>query len=110
MIAYLAELGSPTLVVLTKVDKLKRNERAASIRRALESLELEDSQLLPFSSRTGEGRDDLLDALESLVTGPRSEASPGREVRDGELPETLGDPEPGSGDEPGPGSGDEASS
>ena len=69
MVGYLAEVGLPTLVVLTKIDKLKRSERARSIRRALEVLELDESQLLPFSSKTGEGREELLDALEEIVTG-----------------------------------------
>jgi GTP-binding protein len=72
MVAYLAELGLPTLIVLTKVDKLKRSERAASLRRALDTLELDESQLLSFSSKTGEGRDELLEALEEIVTGAPS--------------------------------------
>lgn len=68
MIGYLAELGVPTLVVLTKVDKLKRSQRHDAIRRATERLGIDEVQLLPFSSKTGEGRDDLLDALEDLVS------------------------------------------
>lgn len=67
MIEYLATVGLPTLVVLTKIDKLKRSERAKSISRALTTLQIDESQLLPFSSKTGEGRDDLLEALEGLV-------------------------------------------
>ena len=69
MVHYLAEIGLPTLVVLTKTDKLKRSERAKSIARAMADLELEEEQLLPFSSKTGEGRETLLEALEELVTG-----------------------------------------
>jgi GTP-binding protein len=68
MIAYLAELGMPTLVVLTKVDKLKRSQRDEAIRRSLDRLGLHESQVVPFSSKTGEGRELLLDALEDLVT------------------------------------------
>lgn len=67
MVAYLAELGVPTLVVLTKIDKLKRNERSRSVARASQELGVEESQLLPFSSKTGEGRDTLLEALEDLL-------------------------------------------
>jgi GTP-binding protein len=70
MVAYLAEVGLPTLVVLTKTDKLKRSERERSFRRAQESLGLEDTQILPFSSKTGEGRDALLEALDELVSEP----------------------------------------
>ncbi len=67
MVEYLAGVGLPTLVVLTKIDKLKRIERQKSIERALEVLEIDEAQLLPFSSKTGEGRDDLLSALRGLV-------------------------------------------
>jgi GTP-binding protein len=68
MVSYLGELGLPTLVVLTKVDKLKKTERQHAIPRAAEALGIEESQLLPFSSKTGEGRDELLEALEELLT------------------------------------------
>lgn len=67
MVGYLAELALPTLVILTKIDKLKRRERAESMRKALEVLALDQDQVLPFSSKTGEGRDALLDALERLM-------------------------------------------
>jgi GTP-binding protein len=67
MVEYLGEVGLPTLVVLTKTDKLKKRERTQSIVRALEELDLEEAQLVPFSSKTGEGRDLLLEALGELV-------------------------------------------
>jgi GTP-binding protein len=74
MVSYIADIGLPTLVVLTKIDKLKQSERKASISRALETLEIEESQMVPFSSKTGEGRDTLLEALDELV-GPPGDAS-----------------------------------
>jgi GTP-binding protein len=67
MVSYLAERKLPTLVVLTKMDKLKKAQRKTSIATAMEQLGLDDEQLLPFSSKTGEGRKELLSALESLV-------------------------------------------
>lgn len=70
MVAYLAELGVPALVVLTKIDKLRASERALAIVRALEALELDESQLVPFSSKTGEGREELLSAIEDLIAVP----------------------------------------
>jgi GTP-binding protein len=75
MVTYLAELRLPTLVVLTKIDKLKRGERAKSVRRALETLDIEESQLLPFSSVTGEGRQELLEALNEIVLGGTTAAA-----------------------------------
>ncbi|HBV05323.1 MAG TPA: YihA family ribosome biogenesis GTP-binding protein, partial [Gemmatimonadetes bacterium] len=71
MIEYLANVGLPTLFVLTKFDKLKRDERQIAVTRALETLGVDESQLLPFSSKTGEGRDDLLSALGRLINQER---------------------------------------
>ena len=71
MVDYLATVGLPTLIVLTKFDKLKRGQRQISVTRALETLGTDESQLLPFSSKTGEGRDDLLSALEKLIDQER---------------------------------------
>lgn len=67
MVSYLAERKLPTLVVLTKMDKLKKAQRKTAIATAMEQLGLDDEQLLPFSSKTGAGREELLSALESLV-------------------------------------------
>lgn len=60
---YLAELQLPALIVLTKADKLKTLEKAKMIRKTLDELGLDLDQVIPFSSRTGDGREDLLDAL-----------------------------------------------
>ena len=71
MVEFLAALGTPTLVVLTKVDKLKRSERKGRFGDMAKKMELELDQVLPFSAVTGEGRDVLVEALESLLeTGP----------------------------------------
>lgn len=72
MVGFLAELGHPTLIVLTKVDKLKRSQRRKKIQATAGKLGLEMEQILPFSAVTGEGRDELVAALESLL---REEAS-----------------------------------
>jgi GTP-binding protein len=69
MVQYLAEVGLPTMVVLTKTDKLKHSERVGAVSRAVETLNIAEEQLLPFSSKTGEGRDTLLEALDELVGG-----------------------------------------
>jgi len=69
MVSYLAELGVPTVVVLTKVDKLKKLEREHAWQRALQELGVDESQMIPFSAKTGEGREALLDALSDLLAG-----------------------------------------
>lgn len=69
MIEFLGAIGMPTLVVLTKVDKLKATERAKRLRAASEQLGIDEDQLMEFSSTTGEGRDLLIESLEHLLTG-----------------------------------------
>ena len=70
MIEFLASLGIPALVVLTKVDKLKKAERAKRLSSTVQALELDMDQVVPFSSQTGEGREVLMEALESLLREP----------------------------------------
>lgn len=67
MIEFLASLEIPTLVVLTKTDKLKPNARSERVRSIATELELDMEQVVPFSAHTGEGRDTLLSSLEALL-------------------------------------------
>ncbi len=67
MVEFLATRGLPTLVVLTKMDKLKRMAREGSVAAAVERLKIDEDQVLSFSSKTGEGRDELLTALDDLI-------------------------------------------
>ena len=67
MLDFLAEVEVPTIVALTKTDKLSKaaaRESAVEIARALA---LEAEQVIPFSAHTGEGRVELLEAITSLV-------------------------------------------
>ncbi|HEX6628569.1 MAG TPA: ribosome biogenesis GTP-binding protein YihA/YsxC [Gemmatimonadaceae bacterium] len=70
MLDFLADVEVPTIVALTKTDKLSKTaarERAAEIARALA---LDTDQVIQFSSQTGEGRVELLDAIIELVEKP----------------------------------------
>jgi GTP-binding protein len=67
MLEYLARLQLPALVVATKIDKLTRSRRARDLPELTRELGLEDEQVLAFSSKTGEGKDDLLAALGHLL-------------------------------------------
>src|SRR6266550_5166110 len=75
MLDFLAEMEVPTIVALTKTDKLSKaaaRERAGEIARALA---LETEQIIPFSAQTGEGRVELLEAITDLVdAGPDESA------------------------------------
>jgi GTP-binding protein len=68
MLEFLASLEVPALVVLTKVDKLKGTGRANQLQGIVRELEMDMEQVVPFSAHTGEGRDPLLEAVESLLT------------------------------------------
>lgn len=68
MLALLDEAEVPTLIVATKVDKLKRSERKRNVERIREAFALdEDALIIPFSSITGEGVKDILDLIEELA-------------------------------------------
>lgn len=67
MVAFLAALQLPTLVILTKIDKLSRSERTGKEDEAARALGLDAEQILPFSAKTGEGRETLLGALDHLL-------------------------------------------
>ena len=64
MLAILDEAEVPTMIVATKIDKLKRGERKKNLDKIRGTLELdEEAVILPFSSETGEGRKELWDYL-----------------------------------------------
>ncbi len=67
MLEFLSDLGVPALFALTKADKLTRSERGAQVHRIMEELGAEPEQVIPVSILTGEGRQELLDALEALI-------------------------------------------
>lgn len=69
MIAFLADLGVPTLFALTKVDKLTATQRTERVRAIMDELEAGEEQVIPFSAVTGEGRDELAAAVAALVAG-----------------------------------------
>ncbi len=70
MLDFLAEIGAPTVVALTKVDKLKPRQVQERVHAIAVALRLEDDQMIPFSAETNLGRDDLAEALVSLVGQP----------------------------------------
>jgi GTP-binding protein len=63
----LAESERPVLAALTKSDKLPRAQRAAQVRALARELELPEDQVQPTSSRTGEGLQDLADAMLRII-------------------------------------------
>ncbi|HEU4878530.1 MAG TPA: ribosome biogenesis GTP-binding protein YihA/YsxC [Gemmatimonadaceae bacterium] len=72
MLDYLAELELPTVVVLTKTDKLSRQAADEQVNAIMKNLSLSREQTIPFSSATGLGRDELAEAVASLVDVTRN--------------------------------------
>jgi GTP-binding protein len=70
MLDFLSEIGVPTIVVLTKIDKLTSAERRKQLVELPLRLGLDVEQVIPFSAATGEGRDELGAAIESLLEQP----------------------------------------
>ncbi|HJU90867.1 MAG TPA: ribosome biogenesis GTP-binding protein YihA/YsxC [Gemmatimonadaceae bacterium] len=70
MLEFLADLGAPTIVALTKVDKLRARDIPERVRAIANETGLDDQQLIPFSAQTGLGRDELADAIVQLVSEP----------------------------------------
>jgi GTP-binding protein len=74
MLDFLAELEVPTIVALTKADKLSKAGAQAQVAAISKSLMLEPDQVILFSAQTGDGRAELLEAIMDIV-----ESSPGGE-------------------------------
>jgi len=67
MLDFLAETELPTIVVVTKIDKLSSREAMDRVADLARDLDIDPVQIIPFSAVTGAGRDELADALVSLV-------------------------------------------
>jgi GTP-binding protein len=67
MLEFLADVETPTIVVATKVDKLRNAEKADRIEALALEAGMDLAQVIPFSAETGEGRDELAEALVALV-------------------------------------------
>ena len=71
-IQWLGENGIPFSIVFTKADKLSKGKLAANVKFYLDELSKEWEELPPYfvtSSETRQGRDELLDYIEILVSG-----------------------------------------
>jgi GTP-binding protein len=67
MLDFLAELEVPTIVAVTKIDKLSKAIAADRVGELTRILGLEAAQVIPFSAVTGSGRDELAGAILALL-------------------------------------------
>jgi GTP-binding protein len=75
MLDFLSELGVPTIVVLTKIDKLTAAQRKKRLGEFSLHLGLDEEQVIVFSAVTGEGRDELAEAIDALLGQPSWKAA-----------------------------------
>ena len=73
MINYLRHFGIPVLTVCTKADKLSRAEQNRAKPIICRALAVQPWDLIPFSSVSGVGRDQLLERLEALIAPQEEE-------------------------------------
>ncbi len=64
----------PTLVAITKADKVGRSKRLARVRAIAESAEVPESNCLITSARTKEGIGDLVVSIEALVDDSKGDS------------------------------------
>ena len=67
MLDFLARTQIPTIIVATKVDKLRPAEREAGLRKLALEAGVDSEQVIPFSAITRMGRDELAEAIAALV-------------------------------------------
>lgn len=84
MINYLRHFGIPVLTVCTKADKLSRAEQNKAKPVICRTLAVQPWDLIPFSSVSGVGRDQLLERLETLIAPPQEETIEIADVQDDE--------------------------
>jgi GTP-binding protein len=70
MLDFLSELGVPTIIAATKVDKLRAAEFPVRIAALAASVGVDPDQIVPFSATTGRGREELAVALSELLAQP----------------------------------------
>ena len=76
MLDFLAAVEVPTLVAVTKTDKLSKSAARTRVSDLTKMLSLESEQVIPFSAISGEGRTELLEAIMDLVSAaPAADAS-----------------------------------
>jgi GTP-binding protein len=67
MLEFLSRIETPTIVVATKVDKLPKAQRVTRIAELAQEAGVSVEQVIPFSAESGEGRDELAEAIVDVL-------------------------------------------
>ena len=68
MFAWLVEKNLPVLIIATKSDKISKTEQKKNLAAIKNSLGIDENSLLPYSSKTNAGRNDLLEVIANSLT------------------------------------------
>ncbi|MBR4949190.1 MAG: YihA family ribosome biogenesis GTP-binding protein [Clostridia bacterium] len=69
MVDYLKGMGFPFIIAATKKDKISAKKASENIEIIRKALKLsEDDLIIPFSSETGDGRDEILDIIDQVIS------------------------------------------
>lgn len=83
-IEYLARIELPVLFVLTKADKLRFQKRVEAVKKISRQLGVDDAQVIPFSVLSGEGVEELQEALGGLIESSHAEAAAASDDAEGD--------------------------
>ena len=67
LISWLKNLSLPTIFIVTKSDKLSKNKIAKALQQTARALSIDQEQIVPFSSQTGEGKKRLWQEIFHLI-------------------------------------------
>jgi len=76
LLDWLEEFGIATIPVVTKIDKVSRNQRAAHLKAIAEATGLDREAFSIFSSLNREGFDDLWERIEVALEPPAEDTTP----------------------------------
>lgn len=65
---YLYDAGIPFIVAATKADKLSKTAVLKNLERLRSVYDFENAVIVPFSSQTGQGRDEMLSHIEAALS------------------------------------------
>lgn len=72
MLNFLVETETPLVVILTKLDKLTKTQREQRLRELQTEIPYaEDITMIPFSAKTGEGADRILEIITDIAADER---------------------------------------
>jgi GTP-binding protein len=80
MLSWLRAFSVPPIIVITKCDKVSKNERARQSAIIMERMGLDKSEVSYFSALSKEGKDGIWARIDALIAPPTEEPAAGESV------------------------------